>query len=56
MILRSFYFWESNDTSTPHGYAHLADDPVKDASERIGDALAEAMKKRPPSDPSPQKS
>jgi len=41
---------------TTHRYAHLADDPVRDASERIGDALAEAMKKPRPSEPSPHKS
>ena len=29
---------------TTHRYAHLADDPVKVASEKIGDALAQAMK------------
>jgi hypothetical protein len=41
------------DASTTAKYAHLANDPVRRASERIGSDIAAAMGEAPPPPPPP---
>ncbi len=41
---------------TTHRYAHLADDPIREASERIGATISAALDGKPPAEVVPLRS